>query len=262
MAAYLFSIHVRKIGILFATFVLVLSVINPVHASQTLDWRAGGATWQPIGPQGGTIHAISIALSKPSIIYTATDLGVYKSSDAGNQWIFSSTGLNFRGVSSVAVDPTNPKTVYASPYDWQAGGLYKSTDGGAHWVASNAGLIGQDIEEISIDPKHPSVIYAQNTNSQINKSSDAGKTWTRLDVEPLGIYIQPPGHFVFQPRYPVCDFTGWGLQEHKCWQPMDEGGWRIIPPERRRPGCFTGFSRCGLRFQSRRGTIQKYGWWE
>ena len=75
-------------------------------------------------------------------------------------WTSLNSGLTDRGVESLAVDPTNPATVYAGG----SSGVFKSTNGGQAWVlASNGIVLGLppvSVTEIVIDPTNPSTVYA------------------------------------------------------------------------------------------------------
>ncbi len=66
--------------------------------------------------------------------------------------------MEFGFVSTIAIDPLNPSTVFAGTY---VGGIFKSLNGGGEsWSATSEELIPDDIHKIAIDPQHPSVIYA------------------------------------------------------------------------------------------------------
>lgn len=77
-------------------------------------------------------------------------------------------------VSSLAIDPLTPTTLYA----WADGaGIFKSTDGGATWQSKSRGLEGSPYaSHILVDPQNPSILYASHLNS---KSIDGGETWFR-----------------------------------------------------------------------------------
>jgi photosystem II stability/assembly factor-like uncharacterized protein len=84
---------------------------------------------------------------------------------AGVRWTgFGPGGGN---VSSVAVDPTDPATVYAAATD----SVYKSADGGVTWQAR----LGPNHAIVAIDPSHPAIVYAGGTT--IARSRDGGQTW-------------------------------------------------------------------------------------
>ena len=54
----------------------------------------------------------------------------YKSSNGGDAWAKSDTGLAGTVITDLVVDPVNPLTIYAGTIR----GIFKSTAGGASWV--------------------------------------------------------------------------------------------------------------------------------
>src|SRR4029453_11904094 len=62
--------------------------------------------------------------------------GVFKSTDAGAHWAAANTGLTTGFVTTLAIDPLVPATLYAGT----DAGVFKTTDAGAHWAAVNTGL--------------------------------------------------------------------------------------------------------------------------
>src|SRR6185436_7809881 len=72
-----------------------------------------------------------------------------------------SNGPEAGHIASLAVDPTNPSTVYAGT---DGGGVFKTTTGGIGWTAINTGLTGNFgiamVRAIAIDPANPSTLYA------------------------------------------------------------------------------------------------------
>ena len=80
-----------------------------------------GGRWAPSGgPNGGPVHAVAVAPSAPEIVYVGTRRGVFKSRNGGRSW--TSAGLATRRdpllqrdpqITSLAVDPRTPATVYA-----------------------------------------------------------------------------------------------------------------------------------------------------
>lgn len=76
---------------------------------------------------------------------------------------------------ALAVDPSNPGTVYAGT----SGGVLKTTDGGANWRAANSGL-RSSVRTLVIDSSNSNTIYAgASANGQpgIFKSTDGGVSW-------------------------------------------------------------------------------------
>jgi photosystem II stability/assembly factor-like uncharacterized protein len=136
--------------------------------------RDGGLSWQrrsaglptDVGPTG-----IAVSRSSASRVYLSTlEHGAYRSDDAGVSWRRIHIGLT---VMDVAVDPTDPDTVYLG----DAGGVnYKSTDGGTTWTEMTIPTHRFPIWDLEIAPSDPDVLYA--TDGQLlMRSEDAGATW-------------------------------------------------------------------------------------
>ncbi|HSI07796.1 MAG TPA: hypothetical protein VK985_04340 [Rariglobus sp.] len=141
--------------------------------------------WQWCGWGGGGFYQASVFHPvKEGVIYMSGDVaGVYKTEDFGKQWRMINHGLTSHEVYSLAIDPKNPETIYASTVL----GLSKSTDGGEHWTTSpNTGpkqlaIIGQrnkTIHSIAVDPANSNVVYASTPAGKIYKSEDGTQTWS------------------------------------------------------------------------------------
>ncbi|HEY6809061.1 MAG TPA: hypothetical protein VI160_09770 [Gemmatimonadales bacterium] len=177
-------------------------------------WRSSdyGANWEPLFDHEatGSIGAIGVAPSNPSIIYVgtgagiirpdlATGRGMYKSTDAGRTW--THLGLDdTRMIAMVDVDPTNPDRLFVAALGHPYGpnpqrGVFRSTDGGKTF---DRVLFKDDYtsaNDVRIDPANPNTVYAALWQQQqafweggdfgggsggIFKSTDGGSTWTQL----------------------------------------------------------------------------------
>jgi photosystem II stability/assembly factor-like uncharacterized protein len=159
----------------------------------------------------GSVGAIAIGPTDANLVWVGTGEannrqssswgdGVYKSTDGGRTW--SNMGLrNTKAIARIIVDPVDFGVVYvASPGNlWGAGGergVYKTVDGGTTW--SRVLHVDDDTgaTDLVIDPLNNKTLYAATyqrrraqwgmngggVGSGIWKSTDAGKTWTKIET--------------------------------------------------------------------------------
>ena len=103
-----------------------------------------GSTWQYLSDSWSSqaVSCISVDPTAPSRVYvgTGTDatlafgVGLYKSSDSGGTWSnLGATQFGGTVVRTIAINPSNPSTVYVANGLSNNSGLWKSTDGGVSW---------------------------------------------------------------------------------------------------------------------------------
>ncbi|MDA0994168.1 MAG: glycosyl hydrolase [Proteobacteria bacterium] len=175
-------------------------------------WKStdAGDTWSRIGlTDSQHISRLRIHPKNPDLVYAAVmghlfgpndERGVYRSVDGGTTWqrvLFVSDEV---GAVDLAMDPTNPRILYASfwrilrtPYSLESGGegsgIYKSVDGGDTWeeLTRNDGLplgaIG--ISGIAVSPTNNKNVYAiiEAENGGVFRSRDGGKTWSKVNED-------------------------------------------------------------------------------
>ncbi len=145
---------------------------------------AGNEEWRSLGPEGGAINRIQIDRRSPNTIY-ATNFGVFKTTDGGNNWKTMNSGfpsLPFGPVTALAQDPQNPATLYLGVGEGNSR-MFKSTDGGANWqvlIGWPTGLSDWPYA-LAVDPQDSATVYAGICGG-VSKSRDGGATWvtTRL----------------------------------------------------------------------------------
>ena len=166
-----------------------------------------GASWKPLGnpfPSASSLQPLVIA-SDPTnarIVYAASANKICKSTDGGYQ--FQCSSIAFASiqthVSSLAIDPRQPLTVYASA-DVE-GGVFKSIDGGQTWANASQGLPDPlFIDSVTIDPFHSKVLYAW-AGSGGYVSTDGANSWSQVNLQPLGSDISGSLNFSFDPVTP------------------------------------------------------------
>ncbi|HEX8190360.1 MAG TPA: FG-GAP-like repeat-containing protein, partial [Pyrinomonadaceae bacterium] len=151
----------------------------------------------------------AVAPSNTSVVYAASNLGVYKSTDGGETWALTGTARASTAPLSarqVAVDPTDANVVYAV---FNGGGVYKSTDGGLLYELKNTGLSSNLVNAIAVDPVTPTTLYA-GTSFGIFKSTDGAGTWTRLPDTP-GLNKPSVNRFAINPSDPQIVYAGSNL---------------------------------------------------
>ena len=167
-----------------------------------------GLTWEPIFENQSAlgIGDIALAPSDTDIIwlgsgeslkkprnFTMPGTGVFRSDDGGKTWRNMGLPDSFH-IGEIAVHPKNPDVVFVAVmgHFWTTNtnrGLYRSVDGGKIWehvlyVNERTGA-----NDVVIAPSNPDIIYVSmwennpgiyGKESGVYKSSDSGKTWTRL----------------------------------------------------------------------------------
>lgn len=177
-----------------------------------------------------SLGAVSVAPSDPDIVWIGTGEGnnsrsqyygdgIYVSTDAGSTWTHK--GLpESQHISRIVIHPRDPDIVYVAANghlytENEERGLYKTTDGGESWtkvldVRTEGRAIG--VTDVVMDPRRSKTLYATTYDkvrrpwtfneggpgSGIYKSTNAGRTWTRLTeglpggmLGRIGITISP-----------------------------------------------------------------------
>ena len=128
---------------------------------------------------------------KTTLFVGAASGGVWKSEDGGTTFkpVFDKNPV--QSIGSIAIDPSNPKTVWVGSGEaWTRNsvsvgdGIYKSTDGGETWT--NMGLKQSErVVRVLIHPKNGDVVYAcatghlwdDSSERGLYRTADGGKTW-------------------------------------------------------------------------------------
>ena len=194
-------------------------------------WKTtnSGTTWEPVFDNYGSfsIGCVTLDPNNSNVVYIGTGEnnsqrsvswgdGIYRSEDGGKS--FKNIGLKTsEHIGKILVDPRDSKVIYVAAQGplWGPGGqrgLYKSTDYGTKWdsvlyISENTG-----VNDVVMDPRNPDILYASSYQRRrhvwvlldggpegaIYKSTDAGKTWNKLesglpkgDLGRIGLAISP-----------------------------------------------------------------------
>jgi photosystem II stability/assembly factor-like uncharacterized protein len=168
-----------------------------------------GKTWKNTGLEK-TRHISDVIVhpNNPDMVYVAAqgnvhgpnpDRGIFKSVDGGATWKKTLFVDDNTGASSLSMDMTNPRILYAATwqhrrYPWkvESGGagcaLWKSTDAGETWnkiidgLPKEVGKMG-----ISVSRANPNRVYAiveaEKSKAGLYRSDDGGKKWALLSSD-------------------------------------------------------------------------------
>jgi photosystem II stability/assembly factor-like uncharacterized protein len=172
-----------------------------------------GKTWTHLGLEK-TRHISDVVIhpTNPDIIYVtaqgaqyapSSERGIYRTLDGGKTWKNILSVNTTTGASSLSMDMTNPRILYASMwqhrrYPWimesggENSGLHKSLDGGNTWKQLKKGLpeafgkSGISVSRANSDRVF-AVIEAEGKKGGVYRSDDAGKTWRQVNSNRVNI---------------------------------------------------------------------------
>lgn len=163
-----------------------------------------GRTWKNTGLKNSRhISDVIVHPANENIVWVAAqgtvhgpnnERGVFKSTDGGGTWRRTLYINDSTGISSLSLDPSNPRILYAAswqhqrlPWTVNSGGrgsaLWKSVDGGETWSKINNGLpslLGK--MGIAVSPANPqrvfAIVEAEKGKAGLYRSDDGGASWS------------------------------------------------------------------------------------
>jgi photosystem II stability/assembly factor-like uncharacterized protein len=175
-------------------------------------WRSddAGGSWRRLSAPKPDLGVWSIARhpSEPDTLFAGYEpCAIHRSTDDGATWSRLEVDATFPAVSakadipkrviSIAVDPSNPREMYASI---EVGGLLRSLDGGASWqnvidgIYIDEGFV--DIHSVVVNPARAGQLTIA-TRFGAFRSDDKGAHWRNLEA-PL---LRPSGSYCRVLRY-------------------------------------------------------------
>lgn len=179
-------------------------VIRPAHSVGDGVYRStdAGKTWTNVGlGSTGRIGRMVVDPRNPDIALACAlghthgpqqERGVFRTVDGGQTWEHVLFVNENTGCSDLAMDPTNPRVLYATTWEvyintWglnsggMGSGVYKSTDGGSTWTRLSNGLPDHPIGKtaVAVAKSDPDRVYVlvEDSSPGLYRSDDAGRTW-------------------------------------------------------------------------------------
>ena len=189
----------KKLTTLLPSLILLLIFSTNSSYSQEISTEQlyESLEWKFAGPyRGGRSTAVSGVISKPYTFFMGTTGGgVWKTTDAGNNWKNISDGqITVGSIGAISVSESDENVIYVGTGSADprgnisiGNGIYKSVDSGENWEfigLPKAGLIGK----IEIHPRNSDIVYVAalgnifgpNAERGVYKTVDGGKNWKKV----------------------------------------------------------------------------------
>jgi photosystem II stability/assembly factor-like uncharacterized protein len=178
----------HKKFILIAVLILVSAGCNPLAKTipgGVIKSVNGGADWQfantVTSEENASLSTLSFSKldfdpkNRQTLFAGSYTDGVFKSEDSGDTW---KKILSKIAVYDLAVNPQDPKIIYAAGYFGEHGRVLKTTDGGASWnEVYNEGSADNPVRTVALNPENPNQIIIGTASGNAVKSADGGNTW-------------------------------------------------------------------------------------
>lgn len=158
----------------------------------------GGGLWSSSGLNGRTVRDIAVLSSDTSVLYAATDTGVYISTDRAGSWSLVDSGMTRSNAYSLALKPPMNEEVYVACVNADTGFVYVSGNRGTSWTDVSSGLpskwlvtrCGTPSVNLEIDsPDKPTILYIGTTRGLYELDIDdysgtiaSNTTWDLSDI--------------------------------------------------------------------------------
>jgi photosystem II stability/assembly factor-like uncharacterized protein len=190
-------------------------LIRPAHAMGDGIYRStdAGATWRHMGlGDTGRIGRIRVHPTDPDIVYACAlghtygpqpSRGVYRTEDGGERWELVLHVSEESGCIDLALDPNNPRFLYAAVWDihvntWGLNsggpdsGVWRTADGGDTWErvssvgrglpARNDQTIGKIAVEVARSEPGRVYVLTEEDAPRLYRSDDYGRSWTHVST--------------------------------------------------------------------------------
>ena len=176
---------------------------NTVNSSSIMKSTNGGTSWTEVYRQSiigtsGRVKKVLQIIETPgnfNVQFGSIDeKGVIKSTDAGNTWFPSSSGIDdTTGRIELAISPSNPNRIYGAAEGSGVSILFYSTDAGSSWIRTSGGNTswlssqGWYDNTIVVHPTDENVVYVGGVSLYRMVVSGTTKTSTTIASGPVHV---------------------------------------------------------------------------
>ncbi len=186
-------------------------------------WRSEGGNWSHVNSRMAPGAPLAIDPRNDAVLYSSrsdNEGEIIKSTDSGANWTVLRSG---RPATALAIDPSNPNTIYAGIAGGGSAQVLKSTDAGASWTAVTEQMIASpgvpSVPALVIDPSRTDTVYAAVVlyhGGVVLRTDNGGASWITLDAGnqlplmlPAALAITPSANGTSRV------YSAWGLMGSK-----------------------------------------------
>jgi photosystem II stability/assembly factor-like uncharacterized protein len=206
----------RIAGVPVGTIPTPATLAQPTAGVQAGNWTALGP-----GNIGGRTRAILLDPGNPNTMWAGSvGGGIWRTDNAGTNWLPADDLMANLAVCCLAMDPTNPKVIYAGTGEGfsnldaiRGAGVFRTTDG-VHWSQVTATAAFSDVNRLAVSADGKTVLAA--TSNGLLRSADATHaTWQPVLKSPIA-------DVRFHPTDPKQAIAG-GLSDGQSYYSADGG---------------------------------------
>ncbi|MFN0203743.1 MAG: T9SS type A sorting domain-containing protein, partial [Bacteroidia bacterium] len=134
------------------------------------------------------ISKLTMSPSDPKVLFAATTLGLYRTTNGGTNWSLVQSAYH----SDVVFRPNDANVVYTAINDyWGISQIYKSIDAGTTWTQISSFTDNYNWIQLAVTPANPNklVVMCSHPNKNVYVSNDNGATFTFKSNAPMGDVI-------------------------------------------------------------------------
>jgi len=188
-----------------------ITVLVATNGQGIMRSSDAGESWTRVGIGQGMhgdaiVRSVASDPARPEVVYAGTELGLYRSDDAGRKWALLDTPMKGSAVWYLLIDPTSPEVIYACTGTPTPAAIFRSDDNAKSWeklpvpVAESCPNVGTPrFTGLAIDPLETQNLWAGIEVDGVRRSRDGGATWETVngaiknpDVHSITVVAGPP----------------------------------------------------------------------